>query len=143
MKICGVELTGSDAVVCLLNHDQGQFNLPDCRVRKLGLNRAYSRREFQQFQFGFSKLMKDYSIDKVFIKERMTKGKFAGGAVSFKLEAAIQLIDHLDVSLLTPAKIKAALSEHPIPVLFSETGLKVFQEAAFTVAYVGHMSHKA
>ena len=81
--------------------------------------------------------------DKVFIKERMTKGKFAGGAVSFKLEAAIQLIDHLDVGLLTPAKIKAALSEHPIPVLFSETGLKVFQEAAFTVAYVGHMSHEA
>ena len=143
MKICGVELTGSYAVVCLLNHDQGQFNLPDCRVRKLGLNRAYNRREFQQFQFGFSKLMKDYSIDKVFIKERMTKGKFAGGAVSFKLEAAIQLIDHLDVGLLTPAKIKAALSEHPIPVLFSETGLKVFQEAAFTVAYVGHMSHEA
>ena len=66
MKICGVELTGSDAVVCLLNHEQGQFNLPDCRVRKLGLNRAYSRREFQQFQFGFSKLMRDYSVDKVF-----------------------------------------------------------------------------
>ena len=87
--------------------------------------------------------MKDYSIDKVFIKERMTKGKFAGGAVSFKLEAAIQLIDHLDVGLLTPAKIKAALSEHPMPVLFSETGLKVFQEAAFTVAYVGHMSPEA
>ena len=40
MKICGVELTGSDAVVCLLNLEQGQFNLPDCRVRKLGLNRA-------------------------------------------------------------------------------------------------------
>ena len=71
MKICGVELTGSDAVVCLLNLEQGQFNLPDCRVRKLRLNRAYSRKEFQQFQFGFSKLMRDYSVDKVFIKERM------------------------------------------------------------------------
>ncbi|KMQ76006.1 Protein of unknown function (DUF3010) [Marinobacter subterrani] len=37
MIVCGVELTGSDAVVCLLNMDRGQFNLPECKVRKLSL----------------------------------------------------------------------------------------------------------
>ncbi|MDR9425215.1 MAG: DUF3010 family protein, partial [Marinobacter sp.] len=26
MIVCGVELTGSDAVVCLLNLDRGQFS---------------------------------------------------------------------------------------------------------------------
>ena len=73
------------------------------------------------------------------IKGRMTKGKFAGGAISFKLEAAIQLIEDLDVEVLSSAEIKSVLSENPLPIAFSETGLKVFQEAAFTLAYAGHM----
>jgi len=83
--------------------------------------------------------MSDYGVNKVAIKERMTKGKFAGGAISFKLEAAIQLIEDLDVVVLSSAEIKSALSENPLPIAFSETGLKVFQEAAFTLAYAGHM----
>ncbi|MEH6467292.1 MAG: DUF3010 family protein [Porticoccus sp.] len=35
-------------------------------------------------------------------------------------------------------KTKAALSENPLPNSFSDSGLKVFQEAAFTVAYAAH-----
>lgn len=139
MRICGVELTGSDAVISLLGLEFGQFNVPDCRVRKLNLKKGYLREDLQQFQSQFSKLMKDYSVDQVVIKERMTKGKFAGGAVSFKLESAIQLLAEVDVKLLSPTQIKATVSEHPLPIMFSETGLKGFQEAAFTSAYVAHI----
>ncbi len=139
MNICGVELTGSDAVVCLLNLDQGQFLIPECRVRKITLKKGHTRQDLQQFQFAFAKLMSDYSVDKVVIRERMHKGKFAGGAISFKLEAAIQLIADVDVQLLSAAQIKTVLSEHPLPIPFAETGLKVFQEPAFTVAYAAHM----
>ena len=69
----------------------------------------------------------------------MTKGKFAGGAISFKLEAAIQLLSDIDVATLSPTQIKSALSENPLPISISDAGLKVFQEAAFTVAYAAHM----
>jgi hypothetical protein len=82
--------------------------------------------------------MRDYSVDRVVIRERMPKGKFAGGAISFKLESAIQLIADLDVILLTPTQIKSALSENPIPVKFSDTGLKAFQEVAFKTAYAAY-----
>jgi DUF3010 family protein len=139
MRICGVELSGSDAVICLLHLDQGQFDMPDCRVRKLTLKKEHTREDLQQFQFAFAKLMGDYSVNKVAIRERMTKGKFAGGAISFKLEAAIQLIVDLDVAVLSPTQIKSALSEKPVPIPFSDTGLKVFQEAAFKVAYAAHI----
>ncbi|WP_049722960.1 DUF3010 family protein [Gilvimarinus polysaccharolyticus] len=140
MKICGVELTGNDAVVCLLNLESQQFNLPDCRVRKLTLPKEHTRDDLQKFQATFAKLMIDYQIDTVAIRGRMTKGKFAGGAVSFKLEAAIQLINAIDVKTFSPAAIKQALSENPLPVPFSETGLKGFQEMAFTAAYTAHMT---
>ncbi|MFT5209909.1 MAG: hypothetical protein ACI9CE_001632 [Flavobacterium sp.] len=139
MIICGVELTGSDAVISLLGLERGQFNVPECRVRKLTLKKGYSREDLQQFQFVFLKLMQDYDVDKVVIKERLTKGKFAGGAVSFKLESAIQLTTEIDVIMFAPAVIKSTLSGHPLPIPFSDTGLKVFQEAAFNVAYVAHI----
>ncbi|MBZ0334564.1 DUF3010 family protein [Marinobacter sp. AL4B] len=142
MTICGVELSGSDAVICLLSLDRGQFSLPECKVRKLSLPKNHTREDLQQFQKAFSELMAEHKVAGVAIKERMPKGKFAGGAISFKLEAAIQLIAdvQLDVRLLTPALIKSTLASKPLPIPFSETGLKVFQETAFTAAYVGQMT---
>lgn len=74
MIICGVELSGSDAVVCLLNLDQGQFSLPECKVRKLTLKKNHTRADLQEFQASFAKLLSDYNVQKVAIKERMPKG---------------------------------------------------------------------
>ena len=142
MTVCGVELTGSDAVVCLLNMDRGQFNLPECKVRKLSLPKNHSREDLKRFQAAFAELMAEYGVTRVAIKERMPKGKFAGGAISFKLEAAIQLITdtELTVTLLPPALIKSTLASNPLPIAFADTGLKVFQETAFITAYVAQMT---
>lgn len=141
MIVCGVELTGSDAVVCFLNMDRGQFNLPECKVRKLSLPKNHSREDLKQFQAAFGALMAEYGVAHVAIKERMPKGKFAGGAVSFKMEAAIQLITDIEltVTLLPSALIKSTLAANPLPIAFAETGLKAFQEAAFVSAYVGQL----
>ena len=139
MKICGIDLTGNDAVECLISLEDQQFILPDCRVRKLSLPKDHSREDLQKFQFAFAKLMHDYQIDRVAIRERMPKGKFAGGAVSFKLEAAIQLLADLDVVILSPAQIKAALAGNRLAIPFAETGLKGFQEAAFNTAFAALM----
>lgn len=140
MRICGVELAGNDAVICILQRDNLQFELPDCRARKITLPKDHTRADLQQFQFAFSKLMSDYKVDKIAIKERPSKGKFAGGAVSFKLEAAIQLLADVEVLLLSAAQIKAALADNPLPISPTDAGLKVFQETAFTLAYAAHVA---
>ena len=144
MIVCGVELTGSDAVLCLLNMDRGQFNLPECKVRKLSLPKNHSREDLQRFQGAFAELMAEYAVSSVAIKERMPKGKFAGGAISFKLEAAIQLISgvELTVTTLPPALIKSTLASNPLPIGFADTGLKAFQETAFIAAYVGQLQSR-
>ena len=98
MKVCGVELKGNDAIVSLMSLEDGLYNLLECRVKKISIADATDKELLQKFQFDFAKLMADYQIDHVVIKERMTRGKFAGGAVSFKLEATLQLIEDLDVS---------------------------------------------
>ena len=139
MRICGVDLTGNDAVIGLLFLECQQFIIPECRVRKLTLPKDHTREDLQQFQFAFSKLMSDYKVDRVAIRERAPKGKFAGGAISFKLESAIQLIADIDVEVLTPKDIKSAQKDNKLPIPFEDTGLKEFQKDAFIVAYASHM----
>lgn len=140
MRICGIELTGNDAVVCLLEKDKGLFNLPDARIRKLTLKKEHTREDLLGFQKQLVQFLRDYKVQRVVIKERLQKGKFAGGAISFKLEAAIQLMTEpgIDVALVSASQIKSILADNPLPVTFAETGLKQFQEAAFTAAYAGH-----
>jgi len=59
--------------------------------------------------------------------------------MSFKMEAAIQRKEEANVQLLHAQALKAALKENPLPVEFSSTGLKNFQEGAFLSAYAGHV----
>jgi len=135
MRVCGVELKANDAIVCLMELSEGLYTLPECRVKKLSISDSSSREQLAKFQFDFIKLMKDYQVEHVVIRERMTKGKFAGGATSFKLEAAIQLAEDFDVSLLSPSASKEALKQSRVVLNFKETGLKQFQELAFMTAF--------
>lgn len=135
MRICGVELKSNEAIICLLSLENDVFQLPDCRARRVTLMDINTSKDLKDFQFAFAQLMQDYQIDKVVIRQRPTKGKFAGGAIGFKLEAAIQLIDGLSVSTIASTDIKASLKRNPVHIPFSETGLKTFQEPAFTTAF--------
>ena len=135
MKVCGVELKGNEAIICLMSLSDGLIDLPDCRVRRLTLVDVYSSEQLAEFQFAFAKLMEDYKVDKVVIRQRPTKGKFSGSANGFKMEAAIQLIDSLEVETLSATEIKELLSYNPLPIPFASTGLKGFQEVAFTTAF--------
>ncbi|WP_220718184.1 DUF3010 family protein [Agarivorans litoreus] len=136
MKVCGVEIKSNEVIVSLLTLEDGLFQIPDCRVRRLTLSDINSTQHLRDFQFAFAKLMSDYKVEKVAIKQRPMKGKFAGGAVGFKLEAAIELISELNVELVSATKSKQVLKDNPMPVEFSATGLKAFQETSFTTAYV-------
>jgi hypothetical protein len=126
--------------VCLLSLIDGLFHVPDCRTRRLTLADS-SAKGLKSFQSTFAKLVADYKIDAVIIRQRQSKGKFAGSAIGFKLEAAIELIEGLDVIVYSPTDIKESLRRNPIAVPFAETGLKQFQEPAFTSAYAWLMQN--
>jgi len=134
MRVCGVELKANDAILSLVSLDNGLYTMLECRVKKISISDATDNEELKKFQFSFVKLMNDYQIDHVVIRERMTKGKFAGGAVGFKLEAAIQLSD-LEVSLMSSSKVKESLKNSSFTLNYKEMGLKQFQENAFTTAF--------
>ncbi|TPH19248.1 DUF3010 family protein [Litorilituus lipolyticus] len=135
MKVCGVELKGNDAIVCIMSKENGLYDIPHTRVQKITLDNAGDAEQVQKFQFTFAKLMEDYQVSHVVIKGRALKGKFAGGPVSFKLEAAIQLISDLTVEILSGTFIKKELAKSQIDIDFRDTGLKQYQEQAFNSVF--------
>lgn len=138
MRVCGVDLAGNDANIALMNLENGLIQLPDCRTRKLSLQKAATAHELKYFQKSFAQLVQDYKIETIVIRQRPMKGKFAGGAIGFKLEAALELLNGVQVIVMPSTEIKAALKESRVFIEFSETGLKGFQKSAFEtgLAYV-------
>lgn len=133
--MCAVDLKGSEAIICLLSVKAGLYQLHECRANKLSIATETNTEQMRKFQFDFAKLMADYQIEHIVIRQRMTKGKFAGGAVSFKLEAAIQLIETVTVSILSPATIKQIIKNSRTQMHFDDTGLKQFQQHAFMTGF--------
>ncbi|MBY4677299.1 DUF3010 family protein [Marinobacterium arenosum] len=135
MKVCGVELKGNEAIICILSLADGLFEIANCRVSRLAIRDSEDSEQLKKFQFDFAKLMDDYQVGAVVIRQRPMKGKFAGGAVGFKLEAAIQLIDPLKVEIMPTNEIRETVKRSPLAIDFKATGLKQFQEPAFTTAF--------
>ncbi|KPV95275.1 hypothetical protein AN214_02644 [Pseudoalteromonas sp. P1-9] len=136
MRTCGVEIKGSEALICVLAKDNDVFDIRDVRQTRFVLPKSDDAEGIRKFQFDFAKLMQDYQVDSIAIKERQQKGKFAGSPQGFKIEAALQLIDGIRVVLLNPTAMKEQLKKNPLPIDFEDTGLKKFQETAFVTAYI-------
>ena len=141
MRVCGVDLAGNDANIALMNLENGLIQLPDCRTRKLSLQKTATAHELKYFQKSFAQLVQDYKIETIVIRQRPMKGKFAGGAIGFKLEAALELLNGVQVIVMPPTEIKAALKESRVFIEFAETGLKGFQKSAFETALAYMSQH--
>ncbi len=134
MRVCAVELKGGEAILCLLSYQGETFNVPDCRQQSFSVSNSANAESIKDFHFAFSKLMQDYHVDQIVVLERDQKGKRAGSATSFKLEAAIQL-SGLPVTLMSELDVKEQLKRNPQQVDFEGIGLKKFQRNAFDLAY--------
>jgi hypothetical protein len=144
MKVCGVEIKSNEAIICIISKENNLYDIPHTRVQRISLDNAGDAEAVQKFQFAFAKLMEDYQVTHVQIKGRALKGKFAGGPIGFKIEAAIQLISELHVDILAGTFIKKELSRSQVDIDFRDTGLKQFQEQAFSTAfaYLEAQNHK-
>lgn len=135
MRSCGIEINGSEVNLVLLSKDSGLFQIHDCRQRKITFTGDDDQEAMRKFQFTISKLCEDYKISRLVIKSRPQKGKFAGSAMGFKLEAAMQLIPNIETVLIAPQQINEQLKYTPCLIDLAEAGLKKFQHQAFMAVY--------
>ena len=135
MNLLGIELNNKEAVLCLLSIEGGLFNVKECRTRGIALTKSETSEGVKDFYNKMKKLIEDYKVETIVIKQRPTKGKFSGSANSFKMEAAIQLIDGVDVELIANTEIKETLKKNPLEYAMKDLELRQFQEHAFNTAY--------
>lgn len=102
MKSLGIELKGSTCIAVLLD---GSLNLVSSL--KIELSDSYSNDSLYTFTEKFMAFLKTHNPDTILIKKRQEKGKFAGGATSFKMEGLIQYIGKDITSFVSGAQLTA------------------------------------
>ena len=110
MKYCGIELKGDEARVISVVTKGESYSAVLSSVDRFKIKDPSSQQEIQSFAAAFEKYLTAGHFDAIGIKGRMTKGRFAGGSTSFKMEGIIQCMP-FSISIINPATIRSKLKD--------------------------------
>lgn len=130
-RICGIELKSSEAILVVFEYENSDVEFVDIEPRKIKLGDDESTELVKSFYDSVVNFIRDNHIDTVVIKKRAKKGNMAGGAISFKMEALIQLNGVAEVEFVSGQGISAAHKKNPFQIPES---IRKYQEAAFMAA---------
>ena len=130
MKTCGIDIKGNEAIIVCLEGSSDQYKQVFTELKKIKLEDARNQEAVQSFYKKITDFFSGSNFDKIGIKERATKGKFAGGPTSFKIEGLIQNVV-FPVILLHPQTINAKIKS----MVLDTTKINQYQSDALKVAY--------
>lgn len=130
-RVCGIELKSSEAILVVVENSTGTDDLIVTKPNKIKIGDDEDGFEVKSFFDAIVEFIRDNSIDIIVLKKRARKGKMAGGSVSFKLEALIQLNAIVDTIFVSGQGIAAANKKEPFMVPES---LNKYQETAYMAA---------
>ena len=128
MTLCGIEIKGSEAIIAVAAQDLTHVALPS---KKIALDDDDEAANVKAFASQVAAFVRDNGITRIAIKKRSKKGEFAGGPTTFKIEGVLQLLDGVEVTLLSPQTINAQHKKHnfELPVTLNK-----YQHEAFKTA---------
>ena len=127
MKICGIELKSNNLILAVTDDKQYM----DTNIKKITLKDDEEQTGIRTFCNELLVFLEKEKIDKVVIKKRAKKGNFAGGAITFKMEALIQLNPFCEVELVSSQTISSFEKKNSIE--FPDK-LNKYQEQAYLSA---------
>lgn len=131
MRICGIDLKANNTIFCVMDKDESNNKYIDMKIRKITLENDESQEDIRSYCNDLLVFLKKNNIEKIVIKKRAKKGNFAGGAVTFKMEAWLQLNPHCEVELISSARISSYQKKNS--VVFPPE-LNKYQEQAYLSA---------
>jgi hypothetical protein len=130
MKYCGIELKSNEAIIVSIEIDENSdYTYIAKQTKKIKLSDSKSQQATQSFKEACNNFFQDNNFEKIGIKERMKKGKFAGGADSFKMEGILQTLD-FPIELLHTATLKSKTKGKELKT----ADINAYQEEALKVA---------
>jgi hypothetical protein len=131
--ICGIELKSSEAIIAIVQSDNGVVEHVDIDPKRMTLGDDECVADVQSFFDTFRNFLRNNQIDLIVIKKRTKRGRMAGGAVTFKLEGLIQLNGTVPVELIPGQSIAAAQRRSPLEI---PQAMNRYQEQAYLTACV-------
>lgn len=130
-KVCGIELKGSEAILAIIEANDGGQQYINIEPRKIKIGNDESTEAVLSFFESFKNYVTDNHIDTVVVKKRKKNGSMSGGGVSFKLEALIQMNGVAEVSFVSGQGISASHKKDNFDL---PDGINKYQETAFMSA---------
>ncbi|QBF28924.1 DUF3010 family protein [Pseudomonas tructae] len=131
MKICGIEIKGSEALLAVATLDGASSVHLALPLKKLGLDDDEQADNVKAFANQARQFVAEHGISHLAIKKRSKKGDFAGGPTTFKIEGVLQLLDNCTVELVSPQTVSAQAKKHNLELPAS---LNKYQHEAYKTA---------
>ena len=131
MKLCGIEIKGSEAIIAVASLDGSTLGHVALATKKIALEDDEDAANVKLFAAQVASFVRENSIDRIAIKKRSKKGEFAGGPTTFKIEGVFQLLEGVEVTLLSPQTINAQNKKHNFEL---PATLNKYQHEAFKTA---------
>ncbi|PWB31088.1 DUF3010 domain-containing protein [Pseudomonas sp. SDI] len=131
MKICGIEIKGSEALLALVGLEDGAPSHLGVATKKLALDDDEDAAQVKAFAAQARAFVAEHGVDTLAIKKRSKKGDFAGGPTTFKIEGILQLLDNCAVELVSPQTASAQAKKHNLELPAS---LNKYQHEAYKSA---------
>ncbi|MGR4039879.1 DUF3010 family protein [Pseudomonas sp. 910_21] len=131
MSICGIEIKGSEAIFALASLQDGAPQHQALAIKKIALEDDDEAGNVRAFAVQIGAFVREHGITRIAIKKRSKKGEFAGGPTTFKIEGVLQLLEHCEVTLLSPQTINAQYKKHDFSLPAS---LNKYQHEAYKSA---------
>jgi len=128
VKICGIELKSNNAIVSVIEYLNDEINFIETKIKKIVLENDEDINSVLKFKNEIESFLNENAINYIALKKRAKKGTFAGGAVTFKSEAIIQLNSICEVHFVTSQAISkyTKINEANLP-----KNLNKYQEQAY------------
>ena len=103
MRICGCEISAQEVRLAVVElNDEQNVELFRIKKTRIELKDDMSEENLRSFLAALQKFSQENTIDTFVIKTRAKKGRMAGGAVSFKIETLIQLVEGCNTRFVSP-----------------------------------------
>lgn len=130
MRFCGVDLSGSTLALAVVSRNGDSCTWVPAKPEKLTLDNDADHEEVKRFFTVLSAFVREHHIEHIGIKQRATKGRFAGGSTTFKMEGLVQLVEVSSITLVSAQKIAKQTKD-----LVPPAKLRAYQHDAFRTAY--------
>lgn len=132
--VCGIEIKSKTATLVVLDGSRDDFKILKSKPLKIELSDSSSQESIKTFSDEITAFLSTEGVEKIVVKEGVSKGKFTSGSPVFKIETILQM-SNIEVHLLAAQKLNAFIKN--VEFDLNDNPLKKYQQVAYEVAYYG------